>query len=305
MTIEELKSKLTTENEVTFLIGNGINRYNAEKNNDWNTLISELLSKNNLDLSFVETAGISINEIYDIILRNKGEKEVNQTFIDLVNRLEPRNHHTHILNKITQIGGHILTTNFDETIIKSIDKESYSNEFIKYRYPFSHINPWNSYHSIFIKDDNVEEKQSKKEISRIYYIHGHNRYTSSIKLGLNQYVKNIRKATSILYGESGFLKNQSVGEDNEINRSWINSFFNRHLIIFGLGLSTHEFFLRWLIIKRYHYLFDNKKLFSGIFIYSDDENIDKELTGKLCFLKNFGIQSIKLSHEDIYENMWD
>lgn len=67
--------------ELALLIGNGINRYNSQANNNsWDALLTTLARTHLSDFAGKLPAGISLTEFYDVLeLGLRGDLQPNQT----------------------------------------------------------------------------------------------------------------------------------------------------------------------------------------------------------------------------------
>ena len=89
------------------------------------------------------------------------------------------------------------------------------------------------------------------------------------------------------------------------SNTWLQVFFHKPLLFFGLSLAENEVFLRWLLIERARYFkkFPGRAK-RGWYVYVQQEGaLD---SGKSLFLKGVGIEPYPVSkYDDIYsEDTW-
>jgi hypothetical protein len=297
--IQEIKEIfLKNRNEIAFLIGNGINRYNdKDGERSWENLIKNL-SERYTDLSFDNPSGISLTEFYDIIeIKSKKDKEnIQENIIKILNNWKFSDNHRRIVEKIRELDVPILTTNFDYLLAKCIESDfkKYSNIQGK----FSQFYPWKYYFST-AKIDNPTAGFA------IWHINGMQEYHKSIRLGLTDYMGMVRKAHSLIHKSENNLfdgKNTFMWEGYQ---TWLHIIFNKSLFIFGLGLDEQEVFLRWLLTERAKYFkkFPERKK-NGWYVYIN-KKFDAENEGKSIFLKALDIDVLFVdSYKEFYEDLW-
>jgi hypothetical protein len=123
-------------------------------------------------------------------------------------------------------------------------------------------------------------------------------YCRSVRLGLSHYMGSVERARSWLHkGSQRLFKDGDMGTWDGAS-TWLQVFFHKPLLFFGLGLSETEVFLRWLLIERARYFKKFPKHHKpGWYIYVSGEHDD----GKELFLKAVGIESFAVSsYDEIY-----
>lgn len=298
-TIEEIKSLLQTHrNDLAFIIGNGINRYNpAPDSLSWDKLLIKLGNIIAPEKFTNCPKGISLTEFYDIIeLENVSEKLNPQAIVaQLIAQYKPSLHHYHIINKIKELDTPILTTNYDRTLAETFDHKLLRTV----QKGFTDFYPWSTYHG-------YKELESPCQGFGIWYINGMMKYHRSIRLGLCHYMGSVGRARAMIYQKpynSLYSGNEWAG-----SKTWLDIIFNKALFIFGLGLEENETFLRWLLIERRKYYKTKKESEKPGFYITTAANTDEGKnidSGKKFFLEKLGIKVIEVSeYKDIYETIW-
>ncbi len=282
------------EENISFVIGNGINRYNDKDNNrSWENLLHNLNSIDQVNSEPLIVKGFTYNEYFDMINAKTGigSNSLNKSFIDLIKDWKPGTHHSVIVKYIMKLNATILTTNFDYCMAESVSSLKVHYDLLSEYYP------WEAYHS--------ERKKSK---FRIYYINGMMEYYKSLRLGLNHYTASISKAREYLYSHEDSLYN--IGENEWVGKdSWLHYFFHKNLIIFGLTLDTNEILLRWLLIQRNRYLKKIKKQeLDCIYVHTISEARKKEnhFEGRKLFLESMGVKTVQVkNYSEIYTGIFE
>lgn len=298
MNTAEIKQILQRNRDsIAFVIGNGINRYPGNPNAlSWDELLIQLWDKVSFQTLSQRPNGISVTEFYDILeLENTNNLNLQKEFCDLMANWEPLEHHRYITNKIREWKAPILTTNFEETLAKTIDYSLLRTE----NEGFTDFYPWTTYHGI-------NQLDLPTNGFGIWYINGMVNYYRSVRLGLTQYMGSVERARGLLHkGNEERLfggKNQSFWKGH---KTWLHIIFNKSLFIFGLGLEENETFLRWLLIERSKYFrkYPDRK-YKGWYLMKRDNNGSN--IGKKFFLERVGFEIIEVdSYDDIYRNIWE
>lgn len=88
-----------------------------------------------------------------------------------------------------------------------------------------------------------------------------------------------------------FFKSDSLNLKWDPLSTWLNIFFNKKLIIFGIGLAENETFLRWLLLTKYKYIkYLDSRIKLGIYICCKPKEGNKQIIGKHFFLENVGFE---------------
>lgn len=291
MSVEKIKQTLNdNQSDISFLIGNGINRHYNQDNISWNDLLLELWNKHAGKPLSIIPDGLSYTEFYDVLdLADKEEKKSFQKDVkDLMIDWSPNLDQNHVLEKIQSFNAPILTTNYDDLMAKSLGLELHRTR----KSGFTDHYPWDSYYA-HIEQDDPTNKFS------VWHVNGMVRYHRSIKMGLSQYMGNVDRSREMI-GQR--YKKVHLSESFAGTKTWLDILFNRSVFIFGLGLDESEVFLRWLLIERarYYRRYPEEQK-PGWYLAREGE----DLKGKEFFLSALGIQVLNLSeYEDIYKHIW-
>jgi len=292
------KELLTTirERKPCFLIGNGINRFNQKKNEgdvSWEGLLLDIYNDISPQKRNFIPEGIALTEFYDVIDLQKSGKVKKTLQEEFAEKLDwkPKSHHKKIVTKIRDLNAPILTTNFDFVLQKSIKAEMFRHRINGNRL-LSDFYPWDSYFS-----DN--EKEDPFNSFSIWHMHGQKNYKRSIKLGLNQYLLMVNRA------KRHFPNKNSVEKLTQY-QTWIKLFFEKDLIIIGLGLNEQEVFIRWLLLQRAKYYKTNPEEKRHGF-YINHSKSTKQNLGKKFFLKSVGFDYVDFIDDYLgfYEDFWN
>lgn len=297
MTTIEIKEIIeTNKNDIAFVIGNGINRYNENSNSfSWEKLLIDLWKILSPQKFNKLPNGISLTEFYDILeLENTQDINLQREVTKLITNWEPLKHHKIITNRIKSLNAPILTTNFEETFAKTFEYKLLRTE----QEGFTDFYPWSTYHG-------ENQLELPTEGFGVWYINGMKNYHRSIRLGLSHYMGSVERARNLLHkgNEERLFSGKNVNNWKGY-KTWLHIVFNKSLFIFGLGLEENETFLRWLLIERKKYL----KRFtdyehSGWYLTKRCENGKDQ--GKKFFLEHVGFKVIEVDdYCDIYENIW-
>jgi hypothetical protein len=182
-----------------------------------------------------------------------------------------------------------LTTNYDYSLNNKLQEMGLSSKN-------------NSTEDIYsIRRNTSIHDKNKKEISKIWNIHGEVDRPSSIMLGLDHYCGSIGKLDAYLKGTYEFQENKisirvkSITEkikERDFDRySWVEFFFNTDIHILGLSLEYSETDLWWILNKRARIMNDKKTsvhISNKIFYYSTSIEPEKE-----GLLNSFNVNVIK------------
>ncbi|WP_046756291.1 SIR2 family protein [Kordia jejudonensis] len=298
-TAAEIKQLFSdNENDLAFVIGNGINLSFQKDNISWNDLLLDLWKKHSEEPISEIPAGISFIEFYDALnLQNvtqtgfstQLQKDVQSSMRDW----QPNNDQNLILDKIKSFDAPILTTNFDDLIPKSMQLSAHKILGTS----FTDFYPWTSYYA-------PNKLKSPLDGFGVWYVNGMIKYHRSIKLGLSEYMGNVERARKLVNNNYGQTITEGVNPWNT-NNTWIDIIFNKSICIFGLGLDETEVFFRWLLIQRAKF-FKRFPNFShkGWYIMPASEN-NPGTAGKKFFLKSVGIEVVEVDDFSVmYNDIW-
>lgn len=287
--------QLVDKNSV-ILIGNGINQYNLKSNSSinqvsWHAILMSMLKEYELSKTNIPDM-YPFTEIFEIIKSNKNlkDKVLKKSFAFRIEQMKHSAAHKRLIDFCEEYGIDILTTNFDHTL-ENVYNFVIDSEISRKR-NFTRWYPWNAYYTL---------TKGKRDYPRIWHIQGDIQYVDSLKLTVHDY-------------------NRSMNHFNKYNPSkeksmyytiysWVNIFFEKKLVIFGLALEEQEFFLRHMLYLKSQMRI-NKNEIIGYFIYAkedsslyDTSGLEKERMNRLRFFAEaIGLQMIEVKkYSDIYE----
>lgn len=132
MTTDQIKEIIRqNQNDIAFIVGNGVNRYpNTPNALSWDDLLIQLWKKvlPESHLSSIPV-GISLTEFYDVLeLENTQDINLQKEVADLMRAWQPLNHHTQIIRRMKELDAPVLTTNFEETLARTFEYQQYRTE---------------------------------------------------------------------------------------------------------------------------------------------------------------------------------
>ena len=232
-----IKQVLKKYPDAAMLIGNGPN-LSAGIMPSWSDLLLAAGDKR-IEYPYDE---LTNTEIYDLVeLYAKPTTDVKKRVIKQLN-ITPTDDlsvHKRLMNLAQAHNSPVLTTNFDagfETAIGAKMHHIVPKGFTRYY-------PWKSYYSI------AELVQPCGGFG-IWKVHGDVRYKDSIRLGLTDYIGSSERARDLISKGAGRLGNTHRTNPWNGHDTWLDIWFNKPIIIFGLGYGKDEVFLRWLLIER-------------------------------------------------------
>lgn len=295
------------QNNIAFIIGNGIHYQYKDCDISWEQLLKDLWNdyvgkKRNIP------EGTSFTEFYDIlelnrfwgnngvIPRNSAQliqqrNSVKQSVIDKFPHKDSDKLRLRVcIERIRSLNAPILTTNFDTYISDSVGATPHKLKPTGNQYKFTDFYPWNMYYSDKEIDNPLDD-------FAVWHINGTCKYPRSIRLGLSDYMGSVERARKMTQGnkleEYFYGKNQSYWKGYN---TWLHIIFNKSLFIFGLGLEENEVFLRWLLIQRTKYCKMYHKSHNGWYIGKDINE------GKRFFLEQLGFKVIEISdYKTLYQ----
>ena len=219
------------------LLGNGINRINNDYS--WKKLLEGLLSfvgkSSNINLRD-KPFPLLYEEIYLQGLKhsNISESEMKAFISGQISKLLPNILHSEIIKMNFQ---HILTTNYDYTLEKSLPNGLESTRAVSK-----------------IKEKKYSVLRSRKNNStNIWHIHGEQDVPNSLTLGYEHYSGYLQQMRNYLISGLTYKKTSIPSlierlkrKDTEI-MSWIDLFFQKDIYILGLNLDFAEIHLWWLL----------------------------------------------------------
>ncbi len=301
-------------NETAFFLGNGINNF-CGTTSSWKNLLIELARKHIDKTSdfekILDEQSVSYIEFFDIIQLNSNinnptfdYKDIKKGFKKGFSIWESQETHREWVQIIKKSNRPLLTTNYDYLLEQSDDSivdfinqnHSLKNRFRplrskKGRRGFTPYYPWHNYYS------NVELIDVIHEFG-IWHIHGFLDYSSSIRLGLSDYMGIVTKAKTWLHRANGNPFHKIEGFDNWVGKnSWLDIFLNCHLLFVGIDLGVQETSLRWLLVEREKLYRKRPELRKSTW-YVVNKKSDKKLMGKKLLFEKLNIQMVEANDFD-------
>ena len=233
----------------TLLFGNGINRLSAHQMS-WESLLNEIKIANKFFNGTLPNTMIYERAYLEFEMKNSSthssEREVKQKIANKMGDITSNDFY----QLIFKLGfNNYLTTNYDYAFKRKIllTKE------------YTEIN--NSTEDVYsLRRNTLIQNKAKKDVCKIWNIHGEISKPISIMLGLDHYCGSIGKLDAYLKGNYEFIDNKitkkviSIKEKLESkfydNYSWVELFFNSNIHILGLELDYSETDLWWMLNKR-------------------------------------------------------
>lgn len=306
----------------TILFGNGLNRV-GNNYDDWNQLLNEIsetpvledipntMKYESIILSkeWTQTTFLTINGKFMLVngkfysikndrvenfikrkIRDKLLKYVSNRFYTLMSQLNIK---------------YYLTTNYDCTLQKELEKRDYK------------IEQQEESESLYSIRRHCSMKHLNGDTKFIWPIHGSIQNPSSIMLGLDHYCGYVSKIDSYLKGNYSYslekeivtikkIRDRLPELQNQEPFSWIDLFFASNVHIIGLGLGYEEIDLWGLLTKRQRFIkeYGKEQIPNKIYFYG---NIDAE-PSKKRMLEILGVEiisiGINLDYESLYEKIF-
>ncbi|MBD5427630.1 MAG: hypothetical protein HDR38_08805 [Treponema sp.] len=311
-------------NDAAILLGNGINRY-CESNFktatccSWNDLLKALADDEGKRILGIKSMDIPYPEFFDLLcLRSEDDdyENLKPAIKQEVEHWKSFKIHKNLTNFAIEHDIPIITTNYDTTLLTDDLKEKNKKVAKKFKktkvLPNEPVNPlgkkaqtypWTFYYS------DREVKDCLKEFA-IWHMHGFSRYPKSLVIGMYDYarvIKKIRDFYSDKWHEGKTEKTQysikniaSKSWKKKERNSWLTVFFNKDLYIIGLGLSSYELSVRWLLLQRERFFkkYPERRK-RTVFVYSSQERMTRS---KKFFLETAGIETEKHDYDEIYSS---
>ena len=312
--------------DAAILLGNGINRYCEEnyktaKEYSWNALLKTLADDEGKRILDIKNMDIPYPEFFDLLcLRSENDDYENlkpriKQEIDKWNGFLP---HKKLTKFAMEHDIPIITTNYDTNLLTDElceKNKKVAKKFKKSRpLPNEPVNPlekktqtypWTFYYS------DREIKNCLEEFA-IWHMHGFSRYQKSLVIGIYDYarvIKNIRDFYSKEWHEGKTRKTQYLMKNiadtswkRKERNSWLTVFFNKDLYIIGLGLSSYELSVRWVLQQRERFFKDYpERRKKTVFVYTSPERMTRS---KKFFFKTAGIEIEKHDYDEIYQS-WE
>lgn len=300
---DNLKQILNDPKSMTFLVGNGFNRY-VSNASSWADVLKYISTKNCIDNSalhnFTFSSGMSFPEMFSIIEakhdlegRNKVDKNKKSLREEIANFLLTKKEiECGFLKFVKEKCSNIITTNFDfrleECLKINCTKEinSPSND---------NVSKSSHYYYLF-------QYFGKKDGPKVWHIHGHCIRPSSLKLSLSNYTCTLDYIKKKLFVDNDDNKKHISPKDKEGKwigySSCLGQFFtDKKLVIIGCGLDSQETLLRELLIYKCRYWEGNEPM--GYYLCTTEEI--KNNPGKKAFFNALNIQVVEFeNYDEIY-----
>ncbi len=305
--LEQIRPLIISK-DVTILIGNGYNWYVKsilkQKNKggiangailpSWDDLVKNVDSQLNTELNVDSLMGglsnpelfTAISLQYELIrsIKRHNILPIHDAVINvLANNEIVVTEIEHLAKVLKSWDVPVITTNYDKNIEKSLALTGYwlkTGVKKNMYYPIS----------LYYRDRPFGEIEIEKSFA-VWHCSGVVDIRESLRLDLSDYCN-----------YTAWLK-QRIPVNSELSdppalfkQSWLSPFFKNKLIIIGLGLNQSEFFLRWLLVRRFAWRTAmGYRGNHGYYLSSNEEPFD---CGKRQLLSSVGIETI------LYET-WD
>ena len=293
-TAQSILSACYERKNITFIFGNGINRYENDKNSNisWNSLLLEVWdSISNRTLSEI-AKGITTTEFYNIMeFEAESSNEVRNKTVETVKSWKPSDYVKTLEGRLQEMDCPVLTTNFDRNLEQGLQRRIMAT-----KQGFSDYYPWNVYYS-------TQELNDPLDGFGVWHVNGMLDYPRSLRLSLSDYMNLTIRARKFIHSDDALdtFDKKNISNWNGYN-TWLHLIFNCNLCIIGLALDEQESFLRWLLIERTKYFkkYKNRKK-KGWYVCCNSEI---ENQGKKMFLEYLGFEIICLAdYKSIYETL--
>ena len=306
---DNLKQILNDPKSMTFLVGNGFNRY-VSKAPSWADVLKSISNRiciDNSDLNnFTFSSGMSFPEMFSIIeakhdleSRNKvdkNKKSLREEITDFL--LSEKEIECGFLKFVKDNCSNIITTNFDFRLEECLE----INSTKEINSP-SNDNVSKSSHYFYLF-----QYLGKNDGPKVWHIHGHCKRPSSLKLSLSNYTCTLDYIKKKLFVANGDNKKHISPKDKE--GKWVGAssclgqfFTDKKLVIIGCGLDSQETLLRELLIYKRRCWEGNDPM--GYYLCTKEEIRDNQ--GKEVFFNALNIQVIEFdNYDEIYNGeIWE
>ena len=285
----------------TLFLGNGINRWEGNKQISWGDILEQLAQDNHLQLAFEDNNKLAHLEPYTFFYERvvlsashhnydkKVEENIKEKIAEELHSVVPSPYLKQFLT-IPHFQN-IITTNYDYGIEAALQADAFqvtgndSSETI---------------YSIRRKRELMKESTS----CTIWHIHGEINDPKSIMLGLDHYCGGIGKINDYIKG-TYYLKNkqkrigkmtEKIASNQFDDDSWLDLFFHSNLFFVGFGLDYSENDIWWVLNKRARIwgemkLAKTKK--NKVYYYANIIDLKKKL-----ILQDFDVEVIEINDPD-------
>lgn len=267
-------------NDISLLIGNGFNRLEDSDFPNWDALIRTPVKDNE---RYVDIKNMSYPLKFEYIVNfyneNLNKHSIN-SYIEIKKQISERLNQSilksdkkldkEISNLLLKIApSNILTTNYDYLLEKVFISKGTKAEYSEH---FQEIYKNREY---FL---NRTRRLGRKNKTNFYHVHGIDVVPSSVCLGYEHYMRIVNVLRKRIIGNGGniriieYLKNKAK-YGKEFPNEYETKFFDTDMYIIGLGLTSEEIDLWWILCYRaYLYYADvdgSKKLINNKIVYLD------------------------------------
>lgn len=345
MNFKQLLAKIEPNNTV-FIVGNGINLYAEDGKPDcgscgeydrckdekkrrflsWYAVLRKLCIKRHICLDLEKQTELSYPEIASLMnlctIEQYTDPKTGYRSVKRDMRMEISGRyrvlkmqdivHKQFINYMNSRHIPVITTNFDMLLSENLHEHKVgtgdpdlfkpSNKYI-----------WNYCYNTTEakKHNNPNDFREFVDNFGIWYMHGNQKYPSSIVIGLEDYANSISKAKALISlqpeAENFIHGLYGAKDDAWIGRNtWLHLFFHRDIVFLGLSLDSQELFLRWLLVQRANYqayMKANQKrpARKAWYVHNDMCKLNPS-TPKGIFLKACGVELVpNESHKAIYD----
>lgn len=294
--------------DLALVVGNGINLANkAARNETWKAILEQIGRRRKFlgpGEKLCKTR--SLVELSDLIQLHSSDEDrdvsVQTAFCKKLEEWEYGQGHTDITNWARKHSVPILTTNFDTTLSDACRAKLVHAKKGSGGAQFNRYYPWSSRFEVL-----GQPIDKPRNSFAIWHVNGMSEYVYSVRLGLSDYMGSAHQARRWMHrgDDHLFLSGDAIDRWKGRN-TWLDAFFANDLLIFGLGLSRDEVFLRWLLIERAKYFrkfeIQHRKAWYVWAEGEEDEDSDRNF-----FLDHVGVRRVALkSHDEIYSSqVWN
>lgn len=299
----------------TILMGNGYNRYILEKLKDkpscavppsWEKLVKDVDKELQIGLikdDETNSLGITNPELFTAIslaydsIHGKAKHSIlpiHKAVARILEKRVPSDSESRMISQLSKVikewGAPIITTNYDKQLENSLGFNQYRLETCPKTSSFYPVN-------LYYGDKPIKEESIDRYFA-IWHCNGVIDIVNSLRLDMSDYCNYTAwlKRCVPMFGAT-------IDNEPLFKNSWLYPLFNNQVIILGLSLIPSEFFLRWLLIRRFIW----RKEFlgasrHGYYICGREDNISK---GQRLFFSSAGIEVLEYdTRAQIYSDLF-
>lgn len=286
------------------LFGNGLNRAGGNSLS-WENLLESLssLKKMPSDSNTLNYECIYLNACKDDSCETKAglvnEFSIKQQIADMCQRFEPNKFYEMLMHLPSDI---FLTTNYDETLGKTLEEHGYIRE--------KRLDSVSE--SIYsIRRSHAYRNINTEKIKRIFPIHGECLSPKTIMIGYDQYCGSLGKLDDYFKGKYVYKMGEETKKlprllerlrenekrvlSNDLGNYWPDYFFTHDIHMIGIGMPLVESDLWWVLNKRCRYKKVCPEITNTIYFYGTQ--YDKVVS----LLESF---DVKVIVTEVNDNDW-